>query len=260
MAQILASNQILGLVLLALLVALGWWQRDAVGDIIHAPSVGWRGLAWASFGLTLALVLWFTFADDWRKIFGELLDIGERFPSQRAVLDPVAPAIRRVTLILIVAALLPTACLFARYVGGYGLQIVLVILGVSSFFPSYLIRQRLDTGLAGILELPSLFSLAMVGTIFFLLLDYSTNIALILTSYLGLLALVALPITALLDLTGKRDVPTHQTAEVADFYTRLSAGVEERRQTQLGQRRGDGAPPAPATWPGGHYHSGEKDE
>ncbi len=245
MAQFLASNQLLGFVLLALLAALGWWQRDAVGDIARAPSAAWRGLAWAAFGLTLVLILWFTFADDWRKIFGELLDIGERFPSQRAVLNPVAPAIRRVTLVLIVAALLPTAGLFARYVGGYGLQIVLVILGISAFFPTYLIRQRLDTGLAGILELPSLFSLAMVGTIIFLLLDYSVNIALILTSYLGLVGLVALPITAILDLTGKRDAPMRRTTNVDDFYSRLGVVTEARRQAQRDERRGDSTPPTP---------------
>lgn len=242
MAQFLASNQILGLMLLALLAGFGWWQRDAVRDIARAPSAAWRITAWAACGLTLALILWLTFADDWRKIFGELLDIGERFPSQRAVLVPVEPVIRRVTLALIVAALLPTACLFARYVGGYGLQIVLIILGISSFFPSYLIRQRLDTGLAGILDLPSFFSLEMIGTIIYLLLDYSANIALILTTYLGLLGLVALPITALLDLTGQRDAPVQRTTDVADFYTRLSAGAEERRQAQVGQRRGDGTP------------------
>ena len=242
MAQFLASNQMIGLMLLALLAGFGWWQRDAVRDIVRAPSAAWRGVAWAAFGLTLALILWFTFADDWRKIFGELLDIGERFPSQRAVLDPVAPAIRRVTLVLIVATLLPTGVLFARYVGGYGLQIVLIILGVSSFFPSYLIRQRLDTGLAGILALPSFFSLEMIGTVFYLLLDYSANIALILTSYLAVLGLVALPITAILDLTGKRDAPVQRTTDVADFYTRLSAVTEERRRKQLGQRPSDGTP------------------
>ena len=242
MAQFLASNQMLGLMLLAILVAFGWWQRDLVRDVARVPSAAWRVTAWAAFGLTLTLVLWFTFADDWRKIFGELLDVGERFPSQRAVLDPVTPAIRRVTLVLMVAALLPTAFLFARYVGGYGLQIVLAILGISSFFPTYLIRQRLDTGLAGILTLPSFFSLEMIGTVFYLLLDYSANIALILTSYLGVLGLVALPITALLDLTGKRDAPVQRTTDVADFYSRLSAVTEERRRKQLGQRPSDGTP------------------
>jgi len=241
MAQSLASNQMLGFVLMALLVGLGWWQRDLLGDIARAPSAAWRILAWATLGMMCALVLWFTFADDWRKVFGELLDIGEKFPSQRAVLEPVDPAIRRVSLILLVATLLLTGGIFARYVGGYGLQIVLIILGVSSFFPNYLIRQRLDTGLAGILDFPSFFSVAMLGTIFYLLLGYAVNIALILTTYIGLLGIAALPITAILDLLGRREAPVRPTDEVNDFYTRLGAGVQERRNAQLGQHTPDSA-------------------
>lgn len=245
MAQFLASNQMLGFVLIALLVGLGWWQRDLLGDIARAPSRAWRILAWVALGLTCALVLWFTFADDWRKVFGELLDVGEKFPSQRAVLDPVDPAIRRVSLVLLVATLLATGGIFARYVGGYGLQIVLIILGVSSFFPNYLIRQRLDTGLAGILELPSIFSLAMLGTLFYLVLSYTVNIALILTTYIGLLGIAALPITAILDLLGRREAPVRPTDAENDFYTRLSAGVEERRSAQINQRSHGSAPNKP---------------
>jgi hypothetical protein len=245
MAQFLASNQMLGLVLIALLAGLGWWQRDLLRDIVSAPSRAWRILAWVTFGLTCALVLWFTFADDWRKVFGELLDIGEKFPSQRAVIDPVDPAIRRVSLVLLIVTLPLTGGIFARYVGGYGLQAVLIILGVSSFFPSYLIRQRLDTGLAGILELPSFFSVAMLGTLFYLLLSYAVNIALILTTYIGLLGIAALPITAILDLLGRREAPIRPTDEVNDFYTRLSAGVQERRSAQLNQRPHGSAPNKP---------------
>lgn len=245
MTQFLASNQMLGFVLIALLLSLGWWQRDLLGDIARAPSAAWRILAWATLIMTCVLVLWFTFADDWRKVFGELLDIGEKFPSQRAVLDPVDPTIRRVSLVLLVVTLLLTGGIFARYVGGYGLQIVLIILGVSAFFPSYLMRQRLDTGLAGIVELPSVFSLAMLGTLFYLLLSYAVNIALILTTYIGLLGIAALPITALLDLFGRREAPVRPTDEVNDFYTRLSAGVVERRNAQLGQRPHGSAPHKP---------------
>jgi hypothetical protein len=238
-AQFLASNQMLGFVLLATLAALGWWQRDALRDMTRAPEPAWRAIAWAAFGLTLALVLWFTFADDWRKIFGELLDVREQFASQRAVLEPVDPAIRRVSLVLLVPALILTAILFARYVGGYGLQIVLFILGLSSFFPLYLIRQRLDTGLAGILDLPNPLSLAGLATLFYLLLDYGCNIALILTTYLGLLGLVAIPVTIVLDLLGRRDAPAHRSADVADFYAKIRTGIEERRAAAPGRLPGD---------------------
>ena len=87
----------------------------------------------AAFLTTLAVILWFTFADDWRKIFGELLDVREQYLSQRAVPIPVDPALRRVSFILLIPALLCAGALFARYLGGYGLQVILVLLGISAF-------------------------------------------------------------------------------------------------------------------------------
>jgi len=229
MAQFLASDQMLGLALCAVLLALGRARRGLLGDLIGAPERGWRIVAWAAFLCTLAVVLWFTFADDWRKVFGELLDVREQYLSQRAVPIPVDPALRRVSFVLLVPALLCGGALFARYLGGYGLQAILVILGISAFFPLYLIRQRLDTGLAGILELPSLFSLAGVAIVFYLLLDYAANIALILTSYLGLLGLAALPVTLVLDLRGQRESTARPSEGASDFYAQIGAGVRERR-------------------------------
>jgi len=93
----------------------------------------------------------------------------------------------------------------------------------------YLVRQRLDTGLAGILEIPSLLSLAGVAIIFYLLLDYAANIALILTSYLGLLGLAALPVTLVLDLIGQRESTARPSEGARDFYAQIGAGVRERR-------------------------------
>ena len=229
MAQFLASNQMLGLALGAVLLALGWARRGLIGDLVGAPERGWRIVAWAAFLGTLVVILWFTFADDWRKVFGELLDVREQYLSQRAVLVPVDPAIRRVSFVLLIPALLCGGALFARYLGGYGLQAILVLLGISAFFPLYLIRQRLDTGLAGILDLPSFFSLAGIAIAVYLLLDWAANIALILTSYLGLLGLVALPVTLLLDLTGQREGSARPSAEAQAFYTQLGEGVRQRR-------------------------------
>ncbi len=229
MAQFLASNQMLGLALGAILLALGWTRRGLLGDLVGASERSWRIIAWTAFLLTLVVVLWFTFADDWRKIFGELLDVREQYSSQRAVQIPVDPALRRVSFVLLVPALVCGGALFARYLGGYGLQAILVILGISAFFPLYLIRQRLDTGLAGILEIPSLLSLAGIAIILYLLLDYAANIALILTSYLGLLGLAALPVTFVLDLIGQRESTARPSEGARDFYAQIGAGVRERR-------------------------------
>jgi hypothetical protein len=76
----------------------------------------------------------------------------------------------------------------------------------------------------------------MLATALFLLANYALNVALLLTSYLGLLGLVALPVTLLLDLLRRRDLPT--TGEGDAFYRELRQQVLARRAGA--PRDGDG--------------------
>jgi hypothetical protein len=226
MWEFLAGNVALGLVTCLTVAALGWWQRHALTDIVRAPEPLWRVIAWGAIGLTVAILLWCTFADDWRKMFGELLDIREQYFSQRAVKVPVAGEIRAVTLALLVPALLLSGALFARYIGGYGLQCALVIVGFSSFF----VLQRLDVGLVTVvLGTKQGFSVAALANFFYLLIDYAANIGLILMAYVTLLGLFALPVTAVLDLLGRRDPPARPSATDADYYAKIRANVAARQ-------------------------------
>jgi hypothetical protein len=230
MWNFLAGNVALGLVLFLCVAALGWWQRHALGDLVRAPDLPWRAIAWGAIGLTIVLLLWCTVADDWRKMFGELLDIRERYLDQRAVKDPVAGNIRAVTLALLIPAMLLSGALFARYIGGYGLQVVLLIVGFTSFFILYLFRQRLDAGLISVvLNAPQGLSAATLASLFYLLIDYAANVGLILTTYACLLGLFALPVTAVLDLLGRRDPPARPTTADADFYAKIRANVAARQ-------------------------------
>lgn len=237
LVQFLASNLAIGIVLIGTLLGLVVLQRHALADIFTARGEpGWRLLARLGAGATVALALWGTLADSWRKLLGEALDVNERFLSQRAVPEPVPRDIRVVTLVLLAASLLALAPLFARHIGGYLLQVAVVIAGFAAFIPLYLLRQRLDTGLAGIVELPPIFSPAMLATILFLLADYAINVALLLTSYLGLLGLVALPVTLVLDLLNRRE--PRVAAEPSAFYQELHTRVLARRDDA--PRREDG--------------------
>lgn len=238
MWDFLASNLALGLLLLGCGAALVRWQRIALREMVLVPERGWRIVAWAAFGLTLALIVWGTLADNWRKMFGELLDLRQEFFEQRAVKVPVSGDVRAVTLALLVALLVLTGALFARYAGGYGLQLVLVIVGFSSFFPLYLFRQRLDLGLVGIVvNAPQGFSLGVLATIFYLAMDYAANIGLIAMTYATLVALVALPVTLVLDLLGRRDPPARPNVADVDFYATIRANVAAR-QAEADRLRG----------------------
>ena len=230
MWDFLAGNVALGLMVCLAAAALGWWQREALREMVGAPESAWRIIAWGAIGFTVAVILWGTFADDWRKMFGELLDIREQYSSQRTVKDPVAGEIRAVTLALLVPALLLAGALFARYLGGYGLQFVLIIVGFSSFFVLYLFRQRLDAGLVSIvLNAPQGFTAAALATLFYILIDYAANVGLILMSYLTLVSLFAIPVTIVLDLLGRRDPPARPSSTDTDFYAKIRANVAERQ-------------------------------
>ena len=230
MWDFLAGNVALGLMLCLATAAIGWWQRDSLREMLNAPDPAWRIIAWGAIGLTIAVVLWGTFADDWRKMFGELLDIREQYSSQRTVKSPVAVEIRAVTLALLVPALLLAGALFARYLGGYGLQFVLIIVGFSSFFVLYLFRQRLDAGLVTIvLNAPQGFTAATFATLFYILIDYAANVGLILMSYLTLVSIFAIPVTIVLDILGRRDPPARPSSTDVDFYAKIRANVAERQ-------------------------------
>ncbi len=255
MILFLASNLALGIVLTGTLLAIVLRQRHAVADVLRAREPGWRLLARLGFGATVALLLWGTLADSWRKMLGEALDQGERFLSQRFVRDPVAPEVRAVTLALLALSLLTLAPLLARYAGGYLLQLALVITGLAAFVPLYLVRQRLDTGLAGVFELPPLFSLAMLALIGFLLADYAANVATLLATYLALLGPVAIPITLALDLLGRREPPP-DSADAAAFYARVHDVLAARRATPpRGAAESSPRPHAPAEERERHDHS-----
>jgi len=172
-------------------------------------------------------------------MIGEALDINEQYVSQRLVREPVPHDIRVVTVVLLVLSLLTMAPLFARHVGGYLYQLSLAIAGLTLFIPLYFLRQRLDTVLASIFTLPPLFSLGMLATLVFVVLDYATNVALLVVVYLGLLGLVALPVTVVLDLLKQRD-PAPDASSAA-FYAKVHEDLLARRSAAPRHTVGNGA-------------------
>lgn len=229
MWDFLASNLALGIVTGLTVAAIGWWQRDSLLELVRAPEPAWRAVAWGAIIFTIAVIIWCTVADDWRKMFGELLDLREQYSSQRTVKDPVAGEIRAVTLALLVPMFLLSGAIFARYIGGYGLQFVLLIIGFSSFFIFYLFRQRLDAGLVGIvLNAPTGLSAATLASLFYILIDYAANVGLILMTYITLLGIFAFPVTIVLDLLGRRDPPARPSTADNDFYAQIRANVAAR--------------------------------
>lgn len=227
MIDFIGGNLALGL---ALVVAIGAGvvrNRRAVAAPLQASQRGWRVLARSAYGSLAALVLWGTLADSWRKLLAEALDTGERYASQRIVQNPAPESIRGVTMILLAAALVACAPLVGRYVGGYGLQVALLVVGTIGFLMLFTLRQRLDSMLVTVDRLPPTFSVEMLATLAFILLAYAVNVALLVLTFLALLGLAALPATFVLDRLHARELPLDGSAD--DYYAAFRENNAARR-------------------------------
>lgn len=235
-----ASNLALGLALLATLGGAAARNRRLVAEPLKSGQRGWRVVARTGYGGLVALLVWGTLVDSWRKLLGEAVDSGARFASQRLVQDPVPESIRSVTVLLLLVTLSALAPLVGRFVGGYGLQVAMVVIGATSFFLLFTLRQRLDSMLVTMDQLPALFSFAMAVTIVFLALDYAANVGLLVLTFLALLGLAAIPATFVLDRRHWRDPPLEGSAD--EFYGALSSSVAARHAEARRKSRSNGRP------------------
>jgi hypothetical protein len=126
---IFAGNEMLGVALLAILATLTWKNRSFFRDVWNDQDRFWRVIARLALAslLTplLALIAWGSLADNWRQLAGSPYRLIQMFPSKRVEVNPPAEWVRDITVVLLVLALFFTACLVARHIGGYVMQMAL---------------------------------------------------------------------------------------------------------------------------------------
>ena len=215
----LAGNVPLGLFMIVLVVAMVRANRIFVRDVVNDPDAGWRIVPKLAAVSVLAFLVWGTFVDNWRQIIDLPYRLSQRFPSKRVEFDPTPDALRAVTFILIAASLIPVAALFARHIGGYFVQVVMLIGAVIMWAPLFAIRHRLDINLALGFGGDHTSPADIFGYAFYLLLDWAAVGLIVLASYLIAVSVVAIPTTLVLDLTRHRRPST--TDEAADFFADL---------------------------------------
>jgi hypothetical protein len=228
--RILASNGMLGVVLVVLLLAAGRANRGLVRDVARDPDrLGWlrAKLAVAAGGVFIA---WTSLFDNWRQLNGLPYRLTGQFPSERIEYNPPSAEVRTITLVLLAISLVFAACLLARHVGGYGVQVVIFLGAVICWLPLFIVRQRLNVNLGLGFEGDASAPLDVLGYLLWVVMAWLIEILLILASYLTLLAVVALPVTLLLDLTRLRQ--PRVTKEAAPFF----ASLHERARGAGGPR------------------------
>lgn len=202
--HVLASNEVLGVALFAILTLLAYKNRSFFRDVLYDQDRFWRVIARLALFSLLILVGWGSLADNWRQLAGTPYRLIQAFPSKRVEVDPPDAWVRDVTVALIVLALIFTACLVARHIGGYVTQLALLMIAVVSWIPFFILRQRLDLNLALGFDGSWTSPLDVGGYLLFVLAAWVIDSLVLIMSFVVLLIVVSLPVTLLLDITRLR--------------------------------------------------------
>jgi hypothetical protein len=201
---ILISNEALGVAMLLILSLFGYLNRSFVIEIWRDEDRFWRVISRTALASTLALIIWGSIADNWRSIAELPYRYIQIWDSKKVEYDPPPDWVRNITAILLVISLIFMACLVARHVGGYFLQMALIFPAAAAWIPLFIVRQRLDfnlgLGFGGSWTNP----IDVIGYLLFLGAAWVVDTLSLLSTYIILLMLVALPVTLLLDITRRR--------------------------------------------------------
>ncbi len=232
--QIATGNIGLGVAMLLALCGAAWVNRLFVRDVLADDDPLWRAIARFTLVVSLALVVWGTLFDDWLQLITEPYRLSREWASERVVFDPVPEAVRWATVSLLALSLLGTACLVARHIGGYGLQLGLLTVAMVLWSPLFVLRQRADIIVGFGQENATGDAAATVSFSLFVVLKWTLGLASLLTSYLFALMLVAPAVTLLLDLLRLR--APRISAEAQPFFAALGQRAEERQEVSLHAR------------------------
>ena len=217
--DLLINRQIFGLVMVLSLVLAALGSRLFLREVFADSSPGWR---WCARSWAIAVVtftVWTSIFDNWMQLVGEPFRLSHQWASERIVTDPVAIEIRIVTYILLAITVVLTAAIFARHVGGYGLQISTLIIASILWMPLFVIRQRLDImvhdGVADHISNGADFA----GLVPFWFLSSALNVVMVVLSVAILTLAIAPIMTLALDLLHIRS--PRVTKEADDFFGAL---------------------------------------
>lgn len=224
------SRQAAGIVLILACAALVVTNRSFVREIRLDPSRFWRFIASLAAIASAAALLWTTLFDDWLQVIAEPYRMSLKWNYQRVVYDPVDPTVRVITVVLVAVMLTFLALLFARHVGGYLLQVAVLVIGSLLWIPLYVINQRMNSmivqGAESAESLPE-----TLGLTVFWVIRIAVGVLTIGATLLPAMMVLALMATILLDIFRMREPPV--TTEADGFFSELANRANQREDIPL---------------------------
>ncbi len=142
--EMMISPPAIGVCLGVVLLLIALQNRPFLRDVAQDSSPFWRIVARSSLALLIVSLLWVTLFDNWLQLGGEPYRLSRSWEAQRVVFDPVATGVRIVSFALLVSTAIGLAALFARHVGGYALQLGILIMATVAWIPLFIFQQRLN--------------------------------------------------------------------------------------------------------------------
>ena len=230
LVDVMLARQSVGVAMALTVVLFVIRTRSFCRDIWQDPSRVWRMIARYTAATVTAALVWIGLFDDWLQLVTEPYRLSQRWESKRQIYHQIDPSIRTISLILLALALLGIAMLFARHVGGYGLQMVVGMIGVLLWIPLFIMNGHVNSlflqGSESANTLPEAAGLAV-----FWLLVLVLTIATVLATLTPITMATALVVTFLLDLFNMRQPLITQEAD--GFFAELGNRATERHDIPL---------------------------
>jgi MFS family permease len=218
------SRQAIGIALIVAITAFLYANRSLMADIASDPARGWRIVARAAAVLGAITLVWVTVVDDWLQLVVEPYRRSMKWEYQRVQFDPIDPALRLVSIVLLAAAMLLLAMLVARHISGYVFQIGALVVSVLAWIPLFILNQRLNALiLQGAANDASLAELAGLTT--FWLVRLAFGLVMVAASIAAATLVTSLVVSVLLDMVRAREPRTTHEAEA--FFATLHQRAEE---------------------------------
>ena len=232
--EFMLSNTTMGIAIVVAIAAVTLSHRTLVSALFEEGDLLWRGMLWATTVSVGILIAWITVADDWLQLVTDPYRLAQKWESQRVIFDPVSGDMRRITIGLLLIASLLAAALFARYIGGYALQLAGLLVAVFGWFAMFIFRQRLDMIVNTIPSDDSGSILDILGFLGFWVLRTSLGLISIGVTWLVITLAIAPLVTIVLDLLRVRT--PRISSEAKPFYAALERNAAEYDATPLAAR------------------------
>ena len=186
-------------ILAALLVTLFGilrFYRSTLEGMLLDRSPAYRLASHISVGVSIIMLIWITAFDNWRQILGVLTrythDERRGLQSDVFLSDPPDQIVRWISYVLIVAAVVGTAYLFARYARGYWGPLMVTPIAIALYYFFNAFRLRFDVDSVRIADRSVTGLWEVISTLFWIVGLWATFVLLIACAFLMFWGPVAL--------------------------------------------------------------------